>query len=231
MSSSSSAVRRTLVAFGAIAVLGGATVGIAAAQATPTPAQPAQSQSRPDPQAYLDALARRLNVSADALRQAMTQARTDVGLPAGGPGFGFGPGHGPGRGGRGADLTAAAQAIGISVDQLRQELPGKSLAQVAQAHGKTANDVATALKNAANQRIDQDVAAGRLTAAEATQRKQEVAQRIDQQVNEVRQQGQPGPSANRKWPSESTSTSPRSASKASPISAGPLGPAQRVPLP
>jgi hypothetical protein len=191
MSPSSSALRRTLVAFGAIAMLGGASVGIASAQATPTPAQPAQSQPRPDPQAFLDALARRLNVSADALRQAMTQARTDVGLPADGAGFGLGPGHGPGRGGRGADLTSAAQAIGISVDQLRQELPGKSLAQVAQAHGKTATEVATALKNAANQRIDQDVTAGRLTAAEATQRKQDVAQRIDQQVNEVRQQGQP----------------------------------------
>jgi hypothetical protein len=175
-----------LVALGAVVVLGGAAVGIASAQATPTPAQPGRSQSRPDPQAYLDALARRLNVTSDALRQAMTQARADVGLPAGGPGPGFGIGHGPGRGGRGGDLTAAAQAIGISVDQLRQELPGKSLAQVAQAHGKTANDVATALKNAANQRIDQAVADGRLTAAEATQRKQEVAQRIDQQVSEVR---------------------------------------------
>jgi hypothetical protein len=39
-------------------------------------------------------------------------------------------------------------------------LPGKSLAQVAQAHGKNPNDVATALKNAAQQRIDQEVTAG-----------------------------------------------------------------------
>jgi hypothetical protein len=186
MSPLSSAARRTLVAFGAVVVLGGTAVGVASAQATPTPAQPAQSQSRPDPQAYIDALARRLNVTPDALRQAMSQARTDVGLPAGGPDVGFGFGHGPGRGGRGGDLTAAAQAIGISVDQLRQELPGKSLAQVAQAHGKTATDVATALKNSANQRVDQAVTDGRLTAADATQRKQEIAQRIDQQVNEVR---------------------------------------------
>ena len=67
-------------------------------------------------------------------------------------------------------------------------MAGKSLAQVAQAHGKTANDVATALKNAANQRIDQEVAAGRLTADQATQRKQDIATRIDQMVNQVRPQ-------------------------------------------
>jgi hypothetical protein len=195
MVSFSSATRRSLVAFGAVVVLGGAAVGVVNAQATPTPAptqpgQPGQSQSRPDPQAFIDALARRLGVTSAALQQAMTQARTDVGLPAEARGFGFGPGRGHGPGGA---LTAAAQAIGISVDQLRTELPGKSLAQVAQAHSKTAADVATAMKNAAHQRIDQDVAAGRLTAAEATQRKQQVAQRIDQQVNEVKQEQPAGP--------------------------------------
>ena len=46
-------------------------------------------------------------------------------------------------------------------------------------------NVATALKNAAHQRIDADVAAGRLTADQATQRKQQVDQRIDQQMTEV----------------------------------------------
>jgi hypothetical protein len=83
-------------------------------------------------------------------------------MPQGGPGRGFGPG-GPGKGFslalRTQFLDTAAQAIGITPDQLRQELPGKSLAQVAQAHGKTAADVANALKNAAHtaadQRIDQ----------------------------------------------------------------------------
>jgi len=89
-----------------------------------------------------------------------------------------------------SDLNAAAQAIGISADQLHQELAGKSLAEVAQAHGKTANDVATALKNAANQRIDQAVSAGRINATDAAQRKQDIATRIDQMVNQVR--AQPG---------------------------------------
>jgi transposase-like protein len=182
-----SSTRRVLVAVCAVLVLGGLAVGVAAAQATPTPT--GQNQS------FVDALARRLGITSANLQQAISQARTDVGLP--GQGFPFGPGGG--RGGRGGgDLTAAAQAIGISADQLRQELPGKSLAQVAQAHGKNPTDVANALKTAAHQRIDQAVTAGRLTADQANQQKTRVDQRIDQQINEVRQQGgQGGPGSGR----------------------------------
>ncbi|MBV9131568.1 MAG: hypothetical protein JO318_02660 [Chloroflexi bacterium] len=86
-------------------------------------------------------------------------------------------------------LNTAAQAIGISVQQLQSELPGKSLAQVAEAHGKTAADVATALKNAANQRIDQAVTNGRLTADQANTDKTNIDNRIDQMVNQVVPQG------------------------------------------
>lgn len=59
------------------------------------------------------------------------------------------------KGARGMFATVAAQAIGITPEELRQELPGKSLAQVAQAHGKNSADVASALKQAADARIDQ----------------------------------------------------------------------------
>ena len=69
--------------------------------------------------------------------------------------------------------------------QLQQELPGKSLSAVATAHGKNPADVATALKNAAHTRIDQQFTAGRLTADQATQQKQQADQRIDQQMTEV----------------------------------------------
>jgi hypothetical protein len=86
---------------------------------------------------------------------------------------------------RGVALGIAAQAIGITPQQLRTELPGKSLAQVAQAHGKNPADIATALKNAANQRIDQEVITGQLTTDQAAQRKQTVDQHIDQAVNQV----------------------------------------------
>src|ERR1051326_7097300 len=53
--------------------------------------------------------------------------------------------------------AVAAQAIGITPEQLHQELPGKSLAQVAEAHGKSADDVASALKTAAHARVDQRI--------------------------------------------------------------------------
>jgi hypothetical protein len=55
----------------------------------------------------------------------------------------------------GGMFAVAAQAIGITPQQLRQELPGKSLAQVATANGKNPADVATALKTAASAHIDQ----------------------------------------------------------------------------
>ena len=164
--------RRGLAAGVAAVVLGVAALGVAAAQQTPTtspspsPGQTAQQQ--PTKQSFMDALAKRLGITTDALQQAISQARTDVGLPAGKAGNGFGPGgpggfRGPGGhgfGGRGLigqALNVAAQAIGISTDQLRQELPGKSLTQVAQAHGKNPTDVANALKNAGHQRVDQAV--------------------------------------------------------------------------
>ena len=188
----SRSLRRGLIAGAAVLVLAGAAVGIASAQSTPTPTTTSQPAAKA--QAFLDALAKRLNVSTSTLQQAISQARTDAGLPAGNtlPGFGH-EGRGPGGPrGFGADLTTAAQAIGISADQLRQELPGKSLAQVAQAHGKNPIDVATALKNAAHQRIDQTVSAGRLTADQATQRKQQIDQRIDQMINQALPQGGPG---------------------------------------
>ena len=182
-----SSIRRIAVAGLAVVVLGGAAVGIAAAQAQPaTTGQQTESAY----QRFVDALAKRLGITSQALDTAITQARSDAGLPADGRGFPGGPGH-RGPGGFGFGLDAAATAIGITPEQLKTELPGKSLAQVAQAHGKTANDVATALKNQANQQIDQAVTAGRLTADQANTRKQQIDQRIDQMVNQVMPQGGP----------------------------------------
>jgi hypothetical protein len=147
-----SSVGRVAIAAGAVLVLGGSAVGIAAAQSQPA--------STPTPyQKFVDALAQKLGVSSQQLQADISQARQDAGLPAnggfpgvrrGGPG-----GRGPGAGfGPGLNFQTAADAIGISVQQLRTEVAGKSLAQVAQDHGKSGTDVATALKNAANQQID-----------------------------------------------------------------------------
>jgi ribosomal protein S20 len=181
-------IRRVALAGAAVLVLGGAAVGIAAAQAQPA-ATPSGQQS--GYQRFIDALAKRLNISTQNLETAISQARSDAGLPAGGQGFPGGFGRGGPRG-FGFELDAAATAIGISPEQLKTELPGKSLAQVAQAHGKNPTDVATALKNAAHQRIDQEVTNGRLTADQANTRKSQIDQRIDQFVNQVLPQGGPG---------------------------------------
>src|ERR1700736_1469978 len=107
----SNSVRRGLAAGGAVLVLGGAAFGIASAQAQP--ATPATGQQAPSGyQAFIDALAKRLNISSANLQTAITQARTDAGMPAG---QGFPGGGGPGRGGRGpggfGDLNAAATAL------------------------------------------------------------------------------------------------------------------------
>src|SRR5437016_2167829 len=191
MASFPRSLSRGLVALGAVAVLGGAEVGIAAAQAQP--ATPTTGQARPGYQKFIDALAQRLGVTTAKLETAISDARTDARLPAGGKRFPGGGRGGP-RGG-GLDLNAAATAIGITPQQLRTELPGKSLADVAKAHGKQLADVATALKNAAHTRIDQAVTAGRLTADQANTQKTQVDQRIDQQINQVvpqRGTGTPG---------------------------------------
>jgi polyhydroxyalkanoate synthesis regulator phasin len=190
MSRSFFSFRRGLAASGAVLVLGGSAIGIASAQtapsATPTTAQAGQAGF----QAFVDALAKRLGISSATLQTAIGQARTDAGLPATG---GFGPrGGGPHGPDGGQDLSAAATAIGIPVNQLQQELATRSLADVATVHGKAAADVATALKNAAHTRIDQAVTAGRLTADQASQQKTQVDQRIDQQMTQVRPQGGPG---------------------------------------
>jgi hypothetical protein len=169
---------------GATLALGGVAAERAAAQQTPQPTAPgAGGQARHEQ--FLAAVAAKLNVTPERLRQAMDEARQELGLPErsakpGGPG---GPGGGPGRGGFGMGLEAAAQALGISVDQLRQELPGKSLADVARAHNVDPTTVANALKSEATARIDQALGAGRITADQATQMKQGLNDRIDQQVN------------------------------------------------
>src|SRR5947199_366586 len=86
----------------------------------------------------------------------------------------------PRPGADGPSLDAAAQAIGITTAQLRQEWPGKSLSDVATAHNVAPTKVADALKAAETARIDQAVSNGRLTADQANQAKQQANARIDQ---------------------------------------------------
>jgi hypothetical protein len=85
----------------------------------------------------------------------------------------------------GGGLDAAAQALGISVDQLRQELQGQTLTQVAQAHNVDPATVADALKQAAYAHIDQDATDGRIPADQVDAAKQRVSDRVDQMMSQA----------------------------------------------
>ena len=85
--------------------------------------------------------------------------------------------HGPG-------LDAAASYLGITEEQLKTELEGgKTLAQVAKAHGKTAAGLVDALVAEAEKKLDAAVKAGRLTQAQANEMLAGLKDRITDLVN------------------------------------------------
>jgi hypothetical protein len=111
-----------------------------------------------------------------------------------GPGGKHGPG-GPGRGGFFGDPQALASWLGITPEQLRTELhegTGKSLVQVAQAHGKTRDALFTFLTDQVKARLDQDVAAGRLTRQQTDEMLARFQQNVGQMVDQVHPVGGPG---------------------------------------
>lgn len=98
-----------------------------------------------------------------------------------------GMGHG-GREGRpdfmGAGLAEIAKSIGITEDQLKSELKsGKSIAEVAQAHGVEPQKVINDLVAAATKKIDEAVASGKLPADRAAKLKEQLSDRITKMVN------------------------------------------------
>ena len=105
--------------------------------------------------------------------------------PAAGMGYGPPGGHGgPGMGDRAEDQQVIATAIGITTTQLDSELAGgKTIAQVAQAHGVAVDKVISALVAAETKEIDQRVSAGQMTQAQADHMKAGLQQRATDQVN------------------------------------------------
>lgn len=95
--------------------------------------------------------------------------------------------HGGGFGRHGGiflGFDRAASYIGVTKAQLRTELEsGKTLAQVAQAHGKTADGLVAALVAAAKSRLDAAVSAGRITKAQEDQMISDLRSRITDLVN------------------------------------------------
>ena len=117
-------------------IIGAAAIGTAIAQQTPTPAttQPAGPQ-REGPRRLLELVASKVGVTPDRLQQAIVEARQELGMP-GMPGRGHHRGM-PDRfrGVMQQGMEIVANELHISVDQLRTELPGSSLAAVSRNHG------------------------------------------------------------------------------------------------
>ena len=121
---------------------------------------------------------------ADEIKQHRQADGTVLGLGRGG----HGPGGGPG--GRRFLLADAAKALGIGESALMTELRGGTdLAAIAKAHGKTLADVESAVKAAAKQRLDADLAAKRITQA---QHDEELAELTDE-LGHLGDLGKPGP--------------------------------------
>lgn len=118
---------------------------------------------------------------ADAVIAALADARPARGGHGGDSGHGGGFGHH----GFGAALSAAAEAIGITQDELRTRMQdGDTLAEVAQANDVEPEAVVDALVAESNTRIDQAVTEGDLTEEQATELRAELSERITAAVND-----------------------------------------------
>jgi hypothetical protein len=91
--------------------------------------------------------------------------------------------HGPG-GPFHAKFEAAAEYLGMTQAQLREALSdGKTLAQVARDRDKTAAGLVDALVEEAEQKLEEDVEAGRMTEAEKREMLSGLERRITDMVN------------------------------------------------
>ncbi len=116
---------------------------------------------------------------ADAVAEALEEARPKGRL--------MHRGHGPGPG-----LTAAATALGIEVSELRTALQdGDTIAEVAEANNVDVQKVIDAIVAEMNSHLDEAVANGRLTQAQADEMKANAAERATALVNGERPAGGP----------------------------------------
>jgi DNA-binding phage protein len=129
-------------------------------------------------------------LSAEATKQ-ITTAVDQPGTNFSGPGGRGGPG-GP-RGGIANDEAAAAAYIGTTEADLRaKEQAGQTLAQIAVAAGKTRDGLIAAMVADGNKKIDAALAAGTITAAQATAQKTSLTAHVTAEVDETGPAGGPG---------------------------------------
>ena len=98
-----------------------------------------------------------------------------------------------GRGGKGgAGIEIAAQALGMTADELHTALKGgQTLAQVAESKGVNVQVIVDALVASATNHINQKVASGEITQAQADEKLANVTDRVTERVNNPRPEGGP----------------------------------------
>ena len=135
------------------------------------------------------------DAQADKVAEHLAEVAPLRGHGPGGPGMGWPgmPGHVPGLGGHGVGRLAAeaiAKAAGVTVEELHEARhDGQSLAEIAAAKGISRETLIDRLVALAEERLDKGVAAGRLTAAQAEERKAGLEERIGTMVDRT---GGPG---------------------------------------
>jgi hypothetical protein len=206
-----SAKRKLAVGVTGLAVLAGTGGAYAAGQSGSPAKLPADRAA--EQKAFLDDVAKRLNVSRDQLDAAVKGAaaaridaavadgrltkeqgeaakrRLAAGAPLLGPGpLGFGGHHGKlGRGGPAAGFDGAAEYLGLTEAQLRERLrDGQSLAEIARAENKSVDGLKAKIKSGITAKLDEAVKAGNLTQAQKTRMLQDIDERIDALVNNER---------------------------------------------
>lgn len=156
---------------------------------------------------------------ADRLKEKIEAGGTHLfsfGVPFGkhgGPGHEFGPFPGPGN-----LLDGVATFLGTTDEQLRTDLADKTLAEVAEAHGKTRDELEAFVTGKANAAIDAAVAADKLTSDEGAAAKQRFADSVDKLLDarvrmfKFEMRGPGGPRRFHGWPLPDTGSGSTSGS-------------------
>ncbi len=134
-----------------------------------------------DRQALIDALVAAGNEQLDELRTSLPDRMAELvdrTLPERGEGHGGG-----GRMGR-FDDGAAAEVLGLTADELREQLrSGKTLAEVATDQGVERQTLVDALVASANERLAQAVTDGKITQEQADERAADLPEMIEKLVD------------------------------------------------
>ena len=102
----------------------------------------------------------------------------------------LGPGHGPGKGHDAPLVEGTADYLGLTPAEILEELKdGKSLAEVAEANGKTTDGLIQALLEDAKTHLDQAVEDERLT----RERADEMLERLENRLPDLIERDFPGP--------------------------------------